>query len=304
MNRYVLCLGCAVFALLLSGLIVWQDGASWRVPADRLYPSSDDLRDVESAFCGDTHILDGVELGKKAGQPIITCSHDRGSDESIYVWGDSHARHLLPGLVATFPNQNVHILYFTSCLSQSGIGGFVYEYEGRTALRDACIDRNQRAMRFFLSQAPSPIIIHQYFGYEGQFSEEWYRSTEHIVQRLTAHGSRVSFIGGVPRPDVFLAECIAVPSTIPDWLISKRCKGDRKIQSRVFERNETLEATLSEYFTNPNDVLCINEDACPAVERSQLIYRDKHHLTVFGSRKLIDGVKGEISKSLGINPSP
>lgn len=301
MTRYLVSLGCAFLVVMLSTLIIWQDGASWRVPDRRIYPSSSEMRDIESALCNGTDIVDGIVLGGKADQPIITCSHDRQSNENIYVWGDSHSRHLLAGLISNFPSHNIHILYFTSCLAQSGIGTFIYEYKGRTALKNACIARNKQAMQFFQTQKPTSIILHQYFGYEGQFSDAWYASTEKIITELTAHGNKVAFIGAVPRPAVALAECITVPEIIPDWLLSLRCTGDQKTQKKIFLLNIELEKNISDNFLNPNEALCIDENNCHAVENSNLIYRDKHHLTLYGSVKLIDGVRNELFQMLGMN---
>lgn len=301
MSRYTITFSCTLLVVALSVLIVWQEGFDWRIPERRFYPSSSELRFMESEFCNKTNILDDVELGSGANEPIITCSHDRQSDKSIYVWGDSHARHLLPGLVANFPTHNIHILYFTSCLAQSGIGAFVYEYEGRTALRNACLDRNRRAMRFFKKEKSNPIILHQYSGYEGQYSEEWYASTRKVIEELTAHENKIAFIGAVPRPAVSLAECISVPNILPDWLLSKRCKGDPKKQREIFILNAKLENNFSDNFINPNGVLCANESNCLVIEGSNLIYRDKHHLTIFGSKKLINGIKDELSQMLEID---
>lgn len=300
MQRRFVVLGCMVLALTLSAVVIWQDGAEWRVSEARRYPSSSDYRDLESAFCGDTHIRDGVKLGGKPDQPIITCAHERQSDRDLYVWGDSHARHLVPGLVETFPDHNIHILYFTSCPSQSGIGDFVYEYEGRTALRDACIDRNERAMAFFLDNDPAPIILHQFFGYDGQFSEEWFDSTRTIIATLTEHGNNLAFVGAVPRPDVHLAECLAVPGTIPDSILLRRCSGDETIQREMFRLNDDVAEKMPGNFINPNVVLCPTGGTCPTIEEDGLIYRDKHHLTPYGSRKLIAGIEAPLSEMLSI----
>lgn len=61
----------------------------------------------------------------------------------------SHARHLVPGLSEVFPDYKIKIMYFSSCLAQSGILDWTYEYEGRKAYAEACIARNQRMLAFF-----------------------------------------------------------------------------------------------------------------------------------------------------------
>lgn len=296
MLKHWICFSCAAATIALSSTFIFQDGAKWRIPDERVYPSSNEMRNMESALCNNTHIINGTELGNEADEPIITCSHNTQSSKNIYVWGDSHARHLLPGLVSNFPNYNIHILYFTSCLAQSGIKNFIYEYENRTALRDACVSRNKRAMEFFKKRKSDHILIHQYFGYKGQFSESWHASTNHIIEELSKYGHRIAFIGAVTRPMKPLGDCIAVPITIPENLLSWRCKGDQEVQKEVFELNDELEKNLGNFFINTNNVLCKSSMNCISVEGSNLIYRDNHHLTLYGSNKLISGIRNNINK--------
>ena len=261
------------------------------------------MRDLESALCQGTHLKGGVPLGGKAGDPIITCSHDIKSDKNIYVWGDSHARHLLAGLIDTYPAYNIHILYFSSCLSQSGFGGFIYAYEGRTALKEACIDRNRRALEFFQTQGSTSIILHQYFGYEGQFSEAWYDATQKIIDTLALHGHRVAFLGGVPQPGVSLIECLAVPATITIWMNERRCRGNPVLAQRIVHWNKDLSARFPHNFVDISPVFCADSTYCSAIDGNTLIYRDKHHLTFYGAKKMIQAVEYRLSKLLGIRGS-
>lgn len=301
MWRWMITGACAALALGLAALAIWQDGAGWRIPQERIYPSAKQMRAEESALCLGTDELDGVKLGAKPDQPIITCSHDRGAQQDIYVWGDSHARHLLGGLVAAFPAHNIHILYFTSCLAQSGSAGYVYTYEGREALAQGCLDRNARARSFFTEQAaPSAVILHQFFGYEGQFSPQWYAATDALIALLEGAGHRVVFLGGVPRPEIALGDCLAVPRLIPAAQLQRRCVGDEKEIQAVVTRNAELAERFAPQFLDVSDFFCDAAGRCRATEGSTLLFRDARHLTVEGARQMLLYLREELGRRLGI----
>lgn len=300
MMRWMLTLGPAILALALGALIVVQQGAPWRIPPERVYPSAKAMRADESALCGGTDVLDGVNLGNKPDQPIITCTHDIGSEKNLYVWGDSHGRHLLAGLIEGFPGHNIHILYFTSCLAQSGTAGYVYTYEGREALAQGCLDRNARARAFFKQAAPSAVILHQYFEYEGQFSDAWFAATDEIIAMLEASGHRVAFIGGVAFPEIAMGPCLAVPPLISDARLSQRCVGQEQPAKRIQERNEQLAERFADHFVPVNDFFCSREGQCRTTDGSTLLFRDARHLTLQGARMLIAHIRPRLSQLLGL----
>lgn len=65
------------------------NGWAWRVPAERITPVGNPL---SSKSCKRW----APELDRK----LVTCQNDRGKDKDLFVWGDSHAMHLAPGLWA------------------------------------------------------------------------------------------------------------------------------------------------------------------------------------------------------------
>ncbi len=229
----------ALIAILLSAVAlqtISYQGASWRLPNDRKFATPKELRALESEYCGNTNLLGGVELGSKASEPLVTCSRIIDEQKAVYVLGDSHARHLLAGLSEAFPNNTISVMYFTSCLAQSGILNFTYNYEGRRILAEACVQRNQRALEFFKNEPPSTIIIHQYSGYDGDDSREWLEASSYLIKELTSFGYKVVWVGSVLRPDILVTDCLAVPFIYSDKYLSKRCKGKQETIKKIFEK--------------------------------------------------------------------
>jgi peptidoglycan/LPS O-acetylase OafA/YrhL len=291
----------AFFACLIIQTISYSsNGAEWRIPEARKLQTPKELRSIESRYCNGTNIIKGREIGNRSSDPLVTCERRRLGKKTIYVVGDSHARHLLPGLSETFPNITVSVMYFTSCLAQSGIHDWVYEYEGRRALAKACVQRNQKALEFFRNEPATTIILHQYSGYQNDSSEKWYRAADILVTELENIGHNIIWIGSVLRPNVLLTDCVAVPNIFSDSQLIKRCQGDKKIAQSIYEKNLTLARRFPNNYININNFFCPNNhiSSCSPYKLGSPLFRDKHHLTPQASIKLIEVYKSKIEAML------
>lgn len=270
-----------------------SEGAEWRLRPDRRSISPQAWRELENDYCSGTHKIEDVELGGKASQPLVTCSREVRGNKTIYSLGDSHARHLIPGLSEAFPDHTISAMYFTSCIAQSGLENFYSAYEGRINLAQACADRNLRAIEFFRNEPPTSILIHQYAGYEGDESEAWFEAADYLLEKLISFGHEVKWIGAVIRPDILVADCLAVPDVYPDEFLEKRCVGDAKIAQLVFQKNQILHDIYPEKYINLNEFFCPTgqPENCKVARNGQPLFRDKHHLTTDASILLIETIK-------------
>lgn len=296
MSRGKVLFGLVAAVIGLSGGLIHQEGAAWRIPEERQRLDPDALRHLETDFC-DAAVRPEVRGTEEV--PLVTCARDVSAEApGLYVWGDSHARHLVGGLATVYPDHNIRILYFTSCLAQSGLGPFFYTYEGRAQLANDCRARNQAALAFFEAHAPTTVILHQYFGYEGQFSEAWFEATTLLADQLRSMGHQIVFVGGVVQPGEDFVTCYSVPGTLSDDVLEQRCQIDQALSQRIVSQNNILEERFPDIFINPNGAFCKLDGVCAGLDGDTLLFRDRHHLSIDGSVHLVRHIADELERAL------
>lgn len=277
----------ALGGICLAAIILIQDGAAWRLPEDRRYPDATALREAESAICDAGPVAGPVAVSSPMDD-LITC-HREVSPEAptVYVWGDSHARHLIAGLAEVYATHNIRILYLSSCMAQSGFAEFRYDYEGRSAMAAECVARNLDAMARFEAHAPTRIILQQYFGYSADLPETWFDATDLILERLAASGHRVAVFGGPPEPGPGFTNCLPVPGVFSDAALDARCRLDRAAADRIAAINAQIAQRFGAVFVDAFAPFCEPGGVCQGRDGDVLLFRDTHHLTTEGSRRLI-----------------
>lgn len=249
-----------------------QDGWRWRFDQAALnFPSTEQWRKLEhDQYC--TH--------PDASMPsyIFSCQNFRGKNQTIILWGDSHAQHLAPGFSEAFKDYNVIVAEHDGCVYQSGFAGYVQNMGGD--LTKSCVFDNKRTFAFLESLPPTNIIL---------------TSTQHggpaslpaikfVVDGLRAKGHNVIVVGDFTRPNVDLASCLQRPS----WLNSS-CHGDKSNMLESMKYNDEM-ASLIPGFVNPNQVQCPNH-TCQVWLDGAPMFRDTHHLTVAGSIAMVAKLK-------------
>ncbi|MFK7846838.1 MAG: acyltransferase family protein [Rhodothermales bacterium] len=281
----ILCFSFAIF-------IQENNGLTWRVSDKKILKTEKEMRADETAYCDSTD-ADNLNLDDNSDAQFITCRANSGKIDKIYTFGDSHARHLVAGLVENFPDHEINILYRSSCHAQSGIKNYVYEHKNRKAKTDGCIERNNQALDFFENVAqPSTIIIHQYAGYAGDQSKHFMGAAEELIKRLQKANHQVVWIGPVIRPGKQTTDCRAMPYTFPIFFLTRRqCQGDRVLAKNIINYSIDLQQRFPSVFLNISKFFCFQiqpEPSCRILTaKKESLFRDKHHLTIQASTELI-----------------
>lgn len=273
-------------------LVVWaQNGWHWRVPEHRLIVESnaDIRREVVRRYCSSP-----APENSFAGQhpEIISCSNYQGSRHNIYVWGDSHALHLVPGLSQVYDKYNVYVLHISGCPPQSGLGGYLHRYRVEAESK-ACADHNKRVLAALKDAEPAHIIVSS--AKRGR-PAEIASTNRQIVNELSRTSHELRFLADFIRPGKNLLDCVSVPALlIEDEDIKLRCMGDFAWAKRELRYNEKLGEKFPELIEIA-DLQC-HELVCKYFHAGEPLYRDDHHLSIEGSVYFIKAARPRLSIS-------
>ncbi len=270
--RLAIVCGGSAAALSILGAWVWTgNGLSWRVPVRRQSLTSQEWRAAERSFCRSWRA--GLD------RTLSPCQNDRGAARTIFLWGDSHALHLVPGISEAFPDHNVFAFYKPGCLPVNGLG--LEDRVGTQAATDACRQQNQAALRVLLDQAPSVVVLSaSKRGAPAQVAA----ATSALRGTLRGAGHEVIVLGDFIRPGKWLVWCRAVPDwVIGDGLVSRRCEPRASVVAREMRYSTTFLAGVPGA-VDVRPVQC-PDGSCRFFDGDGTpLFRDSHHLNVLGSR--------------------
>ncbi len=267
-------IGAVVGALVVASpgaIAYWDKGHQWRIPENRSEHTNREWFKIEQRkYCR--------TFDPSMDRSLVTCQLARGGERDLFIWGDSHALHLVAGFAEHYPDHNIFVLYFGGCVAQSGFAGFVRDY--RHPDTERCIAHNKAALEFLSQRPPSDVVIS---GAKRSKPVLIAPATSDILRDVRSAGHTVALVGDVIRPGISLNNCASVPAAlVSDELISDACKSDTKIVTKELTYNRELatlipEVLLSDDFQCPAGV-CRFHDA-----QGTLLFRDYHHLNVPGA---------------------
>lgn len=225
-------------------------------------------------------------LDPDASAALLTCQNFRNSDQDLFIWGDSHALHLVAGASHAFPDHNIYVAYQTGCVSQSGFAGYIRQYptEADTA---SCIDHNEQMLELLRRHRPSAVIV---TSAKRHTPETVAPAIDLVLKEVAAAGHRVIYLADFIKPSRMLAECGMVPGfVISDRAIGNRCRGIEKVARSDLAYNKKL-STLVARFVDIADIQCPKK-RCTYFAGTTPLFRDDHHLSAAGSVHLLRRLK-------------
>ena len=200
-----------------------------------------------------------------------TCEYgDLSSNETIVLYGDSHAAQWLPALDLIGQRKGIKIVSLTksACPSAEVIKKTSSQYDAKDcqAFRDSSVARINTIK-------PLAVILTGMQPFTAPYSDEsaksWWLAGEKVLfNRIKGATQYPIYITDTPLPRV----------DIPDCLVAGR--GDACDTARPID----AEVATGLIAINPTPWLCA--DKCPAVVDGIIAYRDQSHLTVAMSKHL------------------
>jgi len=277
-------LGCALLVLLLvlPASTIWATGgAAWRIPEDRIALTNAQWGDIQRKTYCET-------FGDAVPRPLFNCQNFRNADRDLFIWGDSHAQHLVAGVSQAFPDHNIYVAYMTGCVPQSGFLGYV-RGEPTANLTKDCIEQNKQMLEFLRHHRKSAVIV---TSAKRSTPEAVAPAISYIMAEAAAAGHNVIYLADFVRPARMLAECGMVPDyVISDRFLTSRCTGDPAAAKEDLAYNRKL-AKLVTPFVDIADIQC-PKGRCSYFAGPTPMFRDDHHLTTKGAIRFVGKLKAD-----------
>ena len=238
-------------------------------------------------------------------RPSAVCSDS--NEPKFLVWGDSHAMHLVPGLVAS-SDLGVAQATKSNCGPFMGMAA-IGEGQYQMPWPESCIKFNQSVLDY-LAKADSVkyVVLSGQFGYlmqhlrvldvEGGQSLEVkgsmslaIRGLRETVSKVRSLGKRVVVVASPPSSGFDVGRCLELNAS--GKFVFGADEASCRISTAAFHRDQALTREFLALLPSTTDVGVVRfEDflcsalMCETELEGVFIYRDSNHLSYDGSRKL------------------
>jgi len=280
---------------LVSSALVMLMASTWAYVTKGLPDRFHNFNDVlvyldypyKESFLSHSCFLHPEDLKAKTG--FVNCQYNRLTDNTrptLFLWGDSNAAHLIPGIRQHYADS--HNLYLRTI---SGCGVFMTE---KIARRPGCKDHNAESFQQIIDSQPEILLI------AGLWKPEFVDRLSVTLNKLKQHNIKnVVVIGPVPRWTPSLPAAILkyresnknarlFPAYLQDPAQSEIRSIDNDMQEMVLE-------TGYQYYS-PYQKMCNTDRGCSTNIDGKLTQWDYGHLTDEGSLQLIDGLTQALSE--------
>lgn len=240
-----------------------------------------------------------LSFGGRFGYPYYGPYHGDNKPIELVLMGDSHARQYVEGL-ATVLDHDFFIAAGESCLHLPGWSRVSSEKNWD----EVCPTAYEQALKAIQSAETPPLVV---------ISQSWSSQLElgRLLERLDERprfedvatgilklaselpAKKLVVIGNVPRAGTDLFELISRPAF---YHFLARTDFERlhfrEREGRLVKMNQKLKTLADEtgafLFLDPFDVLCEARGCHNLDEQGRLMYSDESHLSIFGSRFVVE----------------
>lgn len=219
--------------------------------------------DAKYKDCESVSIRSGALYWRK----ILRCKQTREGNPDVILLGDSHAEHLYIGLAESMDKKNVAFYI------QDG-APYVTNPKFSTIFHELTKGNSVKT-----------VVLTMHYNSRVNNSEELRLGFEETIRTLRSAGNKVVLVGDIPRFKVH-PEHIKYGDMTRALKMSKMSVEQANAQREVYHGVlEQLSADLGVKYVDLYPQIC-GTDSCSMVSGNRLLYRDKHHLNILGSKLL------------------
>jgi hypothetical protein len=296
--------GFAIMLFAMAGAVIWTGkGLPQRYPVGiQQILAAGETPDRAAVRCFSRN-PEAVAAGKlcRIGDPAAS--------PTFVVWGDSHSQAVLPAIAAVARKQHRAGLFagHGHCAPLTGVT--------RDDVR-RCLPFNDAALKLALKPGISEVVLVARWApnagappigaedrgpivlFDAQSKEHdlagtpsvFARGLERTVRTLTRAHRKVVIIASVPENSVFVPKELAKMRILQThWPIETSRRDFLARQAFVFSLFADMARHYGVTMVYPHETLC-DASRCAVVRDGHPLYRDEHHLSVFGAMRLVPAV--------------
>lgn len=232
-----------------------------------LASASDDLAQVYRDGC--------ITLGES--REVLDCRYGAvGSDETIVLFGDSHAAHWFPAVEQIADDRNVELVTILK-------GGCpVADVPStRADLIETCPPWRTAAIDAIAAIEPDLVVVSSLSGYTTD-EAAWERGLTEVLGALGVSADRVVVMLDTPRPNGAPPVCLSENLKSADDCLAQRVVA---VQAGRIASEQAAATATGTQIIDPTPWMC-GPTVCPVIVGDVLMYRDINHITTTASELL------------------
>ncbi len=208
---------------------------------------------------------------------------NRSAQETILVFGDSHAEHLTAALNETLGNRyKIIFAFYPSCF-------FGNDFHIGHATPPACAEQIEQIKALKGTKLSAVIRAQRWHGYGIENQNAISRAMDDAIQVFGLKPEKIILVGSTADIDI---RCAKWNYYFPNSRSAKPCIDNfasRATNERFMSITKGLSVPDGVHFVYPYDKLC-NKNGCKVIENNVLYYSDAHHLTKDGAMLIMPDI--------------
>jgi peptidoglycan/LPS O-acetylase OafA/YrhL len=230
---------------------------------------------------------------------------------TVLVWGDSHAQHLWEAVtaLAAQSQHEVELVTFSGCPPIKGV------YRINRSFSQICFDHNTVVFNKIMTGSYDAVVLSSNWanyakGPNLADDQDTSKSLANSKRALRTHlAAQIAALGQAEIPTLFVQPIPNFPNEAPRCHLNNIMFGHQETchltAEETSEQRASFVAFLSDEVSEHNTISQLSLDsimcdalACSALRGERLLYSDKNHLSVEGSKRAAPLLKEAVNKAL------